>query len=133
MMGVTQAAGLSLRWFRDNLGSGEEDGREPYERLSEEAASAPAGAEGAFWAPYLMGERTPHLDPSARAAFIGLTASHTRAHLVRAIMEGVAYSLKDTFAIFEEIGVPRRKSASVEVEPALHSGGKFRRMSTGKR
>jgi xylulokinase len=109
MMGVTQAAGLSLRWFRDNFGSGKEDGRDPYERLSEEAATVPAGAEGAYWAPYLMGERTPYLDPSARAAFVGLTASHTRAHLVRAIMEGVAYSLKDTFTIFEEIGVPAVK------------------------
>jgi xylulokinase len=109
MMGVTQAAGLSLRWFRDNFGAGKEDGHDPYERLSEEAASAPAGAEGAFWAPYLMGERTPHLDPSARAAFVGLTASHTRAHLVRAILEGVAYSLKDTFTIFKEIGVPVQK------------------------
>ena len=106
VMGVTQAAGLSLRWFRDNFGSGKDDGRDPYERLSEEAASVPAGAEGAFWAPYLMGERTPHLDPSARAAFVGLTASHTRAHLIRAVMEGVAYSLKDTFAIFDEIKVP---------------------------
>ncbi len=109
MMGVTQAAGLSLRWFRDNFGAGKDDGRDPYERLSDEAASAPAGAEGAFWAPYLMGERTPHLDPSARAAFVGLTASHTRAHLVRAILEGVAYSLKDTFTIFKEIGVPVEK------------------------
>jgi xylulokinase len=106
VMGVTQAAGLSLRWFRDNFGAGKEDGRDPYERLSEEAASVAAGAEGAFWAPYLMGERTPHLDPSARAAFVGLTASHTRAHLIRAVLEGVAYSLKDTFSIFSEIGVP---------------------------
>jgi xylulokinase len=106
VMGVTQAAGLSLRWFRDNFGVGEGDGREAYERLSEEAASVPEGSEGAFWAPYLMGERTPHLDPSARAAFVGLTASHTRAHLVRAILEGVAYSLKDTFTIFDEINVP---------------------------
>jgi xylulokinase len=53
-----------------------------------------------------MGERTPHLDPSARAAFVGLTASHTRAHLIRAVLEGVAYSLKDTFTIFDEINVP---------------------------
>ncbi len=109
MMGVTQAAGLSLRWFRDNFGAGTDDGRDPYERLTEEAAAAPVGAEGAFWAPYLMGERTPHLDPSARAAFVGLTASHTRGHLVRAILEGVAYSLKDTFTIFDEIGVPVQK------------------------
>jgi xylulokinase len=106
VMGVTQAAGLSLRWFRDHFGAGTEDGRDPYERMTEEAASVKAGAEGAFWAPYLMGERTPHLDPSARAAFVGLTASHTRAHLIRAVLEGVAYSLKDTFTIFDEIKVP---------------------------
>jgi xylulokinase len=106
VMGVTQAAGLSLRWFRDQFGAEPDDGRDPYERLSDEAARVPAGSEGAFWAPYLMGERTPHLDPNARAAFVGLSASHTRAHLVRAILEGVAYSLKDTLTIFDEIGVP---------------------------
>lgn len=106
VMGVTQAAGLSLRWFRDNFGARAEDGRDPYDRLSAEAAAAPAGCEGAFWAPYLMGERTPHLDPFARAAFVGLSASHTRAHLIRAILEGVAYSLRDTFTIFDEICVP---------------------------
>jgi xylulokinase len=106
LMGVTQAAGLSLRWFRDRFGAGADDGRDPYERMTEEAASVNPGAEGAFWAPYLMGERTPHLDPSARAAFVGLTASHTRAHLIRAVLEGVAYSLKDTFTIFDEIKVP---------------------------
>ena len=106
VMGVTQAAGLSLRWFRDQFGAGADDGRDPYERLAAEAAAVPAGCEGAFWAPYLMGERTPHVDPNARAAFVGLSASHTRAHLVRAILEGVAYSLKDTFTIFGEIRVP---------------------------
>ena len=71
--------------------------------LSEEAASAPAGAEGLIWPPYLMGERTPHLDPHARAALVGLTASHTRAHVVRAVLEGVAFSLQDTFEIFAEM------------------------------
>lgn len=106
VMGVTQAAGLSLRWFRDRFGAGADDGRDPYERLSAEAATIPAGAEDLFWAPYLMGERTPHLDPFARAAFVGLSASHTRAHLIRAILEGVAYSLKDTFTIFADIHVP---------------------------
>jgi xylulokinase len=106
VMGVTQAAGLSLRWFRDRFGAGASDGRDPYERMTDEAESVKPGAEGAFWAPYLMGERTPHLDPSARAAFVGLTASHTRAHLIRAVLEGVAYSLKDTFTIFDEIKVP---------------------------
>jgi xylulokinase len=109
VMGVTQAAGLSLRWFRDNFGSGVDDGRDPYERLSDEAAKTPIGAEGLFWAPYLMGERTPHLDPNARGALVGLSASHTRGHIVRAIMEGVAYSLKDTFSIFDEMKVPVTK------------------------
>jgi len=106
VMGVTQAAGLSLRWFRDTFGAGSDDGRDPYERLSEEAAAAPAGAGGALWAPYLMGERTPHLDPHARAALTGLTAAHTRAHVVRAVLEGVAFSLRDTLTIFGEMGVP---------------------------
>lgn len=109
LMGVTQAAGLSLRWFRDQLFSGDTGPGDPYDRMCEEAARVSAGADGAFWAPYLMGERTPHLDPNARAAFLGLTASHTRAHLIRAILEGVAYSLKDTFTILEEIGVPAER------------------------
>lgn len=106
VMGVTQAAGLSLRWFRDQFGASTEDGRDPYERLADEAASVPAGADGALWAPYLMGERTPHLDPHARGALVGLTASHTRAHIIRAILEGVAFSLRDTFEIFKELNVP---------------------------
>ena len=107
VMGVTQAAGLSLRWFRDRFGSGSAtDGRDPYERLTEEAATVPPGADGLLWAPYLMGERTPHLDSEARAILAGLTASHTRAHVVRAILEGVAFSLRDTFTIFGEMNVP---------------------------
>lgn len=106
VMGVTQGAGLSLRWFRDQFGAGVDDGRDPYERLSEEAATVPPGSDGVLWAPYLMGERTPHLDPHARAALIGLSASHKRAHVVRAILEGVAFSLRDTLTIFEEMGVP---------------------------
>ncbi len=106
VMGVTQGAGLSLRWFRDQFGAGADDGRDPYERLTEEAANVPAGANGLLWAPYLMGERTPHLDPDARAALVGLTASHKRAHLVRAILDGVAFSLRDTFEIFKEMSVP---------------------------
>jgi xylulokinase len=106
VMGVTQAAGLSLRWFRDQFGAGAQDGRDPYEHLTEEAAKAPPGCDGLLWTPYLMGERTPHLDGKARAALVGLTASHTRAHVIRAILEGVAFSLCDTFTIFEEMHVP---------------------------
>jgi len=109
VMGVTQAAGLSLRWFRDQFGTGKNDGRDPYERLSDEAASVPPGSEGLLWAPYLMGERTPHLDPNIRGALVGLSSSHKRAHIIRAIQEGVAFSLKDTFSIFEEMNVPITK------------------------
>jgi xylulokinase len=106
VMGVTQGAGLSLRWFRDQFGAGKDDGRDPYDRLAEEAAKTPPGADGLLWAPYLMGERTPHLDPNARGALVGLTAQHTRAHVIRAILEGVAFSLRDSLTLFREIGVP---------------------------
>src|SRR5882724_3899911 len=107
VMGVTQAAGLSLRWFRDRLACpSTKSGGDPYETLTAEAATVPAGADGLLWAPYLMGERTPHLDAEARGALVGLTASHTRAHVVRAILEGVAFSLKDTFTLFSELKVP---------------------------
>jgi xylulokinase len=107
VMGVTQAAGLSLRWFRDCFGSkSAKENADSYDQLTAEAATVPAGAEGLLWAPYLMGERTPHLDPNARAVLAGLTASHTRAHVVRAILEGVTFSLRDTFTIFREMNVP---------------------------
>ncbi|MGB7188853.1 MAG: xylulokinase [Acidobacteriaceae bacterium] len=101
VMGVTQAAGLSLRWLRDVLAPGTD-----YEALTADAGRIPAGSDGLLWTPYLLGERTPHLDSQARAAFVGLTAGHTRGHLVRAVLEGVAYSLKDTFTLFAELGIP---------------------------
>jgi len=103
VMGVTQAAGLSLRWFRDNLATGT-----GYDQLTAEASKVAPGADSLLWTPYLMGERTPHLDGQARAALVGLTASHTRGHIVRAILEGVAFSLRDSFTIFEEMNVPVR-------------------------
>ena len=106
VMGVTQAAGLSLRWFKDRFGVRSENSRDPYDLLADEASAAPPGSAGLFWLPYLMGERTPHCDPNARAALLGLTASHNRSHVVRAIMEGVAFSLKDSFTIFEELKIP---------------------------
>lgn len=103
LMGVTQGAGLSLRWFRDQFGAIGDDGCDSYDRLTKEASSVSSGSDGLMWTPYLMGERTPHLDPFARAALVGLTASHTRAHIVRAMLEGVVFSLRDTFEIFSEI------------------------------
>jgi xylulokinase len=101
MTGVTLAAGQSLKWFREALGSGA-----TYDELTNEAEVIRSGSDGAVWLPYLMGERTPHLDPNARAAFVGLTASHTRGHLTRAIMEGVAFSLHEAIDIFRELDTP---------------------------
>ncbi len=111
VMGVTLGAGLSLRWFRDQFAQTERamaelTGLDPYEYLTEEAARAPAGCEGLIYLPYLMGERTPHLDPHARGVFFGLTGRHTRAHVVRSILEGVAYSLRDSLELLREMGVP---------------------------
>ena len=100
VMGVTQGAGLSLQWFRNRLAPGTD-----YDALTAEAGNSPAGAHGLFWLPYLMGERTPHLDASARGGWIGLTASHTRADLIRAIIEGVSYSQRDCLDIIEELGI----------------------------
>jgi xylulokinase len=101
VMGVTQSAGLSFRWFRDTFAAGAN-----YDTLTAEAAQIPPGSDGLLWAPYLLGERTPHLDSQATAAFVGITAGHTRAHFVRAVLEGVAYSLRDTFTLFAELGIP---------------------------
>ena len=101
VMGVTQGAGLSLQWFRNQLAPGTD-----YDRLTAEAAESPAGAQGLFWLPYLMGERTPHLDATARGGWIGLTNRHTRADLIRAVIEGVSYSQRDCLDIVAGLGVP---------------------------
>jgi len=111
VMGVMQAAGLSLKWLRDNFGGLEramatQTGVDAYEYLSAGAAELPAGAEGLIWLPYLNGERTPHLDANARGVLFGLTARHTRAHVVRAMMEGVAYGLRDSLEIIRGMKVP---------------------------
>jgi xylulokinase len=101
VMGVTQSAGLSLQWVRNQIAPGAS-----YDALMSEAATAPAGSQGLFWLPYLMGERTPHLDANARGGWIGLTAKHTRADLIRSVIEGVSYSVKDCLQIVEELNVP---------------------------
>lgn len=100
VMGVTQGAGLSLQWLRNQLMPGED-----YGVLTREASAAELGSQGLYWLPYLMGERTPHLDAAARAAWVGLTASHKRADLIRSVIEGVCYSQKDGLDIIEEMGV----------------------------
>src|SRR5450755_885919 len=110
LMGVTQGAGLSLRWVRDNIGLPEMAmerwaGVDAYITLAKEAEHVPAGSDGLLFLPYLQGERTPHLDAYARGGWIGLTASHNRRHLVRSVLEGVAFSLKDCFSIIQEQGL----------------------------
>jgi xylulokinase len=100
VMGVTQGAGLSLQWFRNQFAAGAS-----YDDLTAEASRAETGSQGLYWLPYLMGERTPHLDAYARGGWVGLTAKHTRADLIRAVLEGVSYSQKDCLALIDSMGV----------------------------
>lgn len=100
VMGVTQGAGLSLQWFRKQLAPGA-----GYDSLMTEAAAAKPGCDGLYWLPYLMGERTPHLDATIRGGWIGLTARHTRADLIRSLIEGVSYSQRDGLDIIENLGI----------------------------
>ena len=100
LMGVTLSAAGSLQWYRDTLAPGES-----FEALVWEAASAPAGSEGLIFLPYLSGERTPYPDPLARGAFVGLTVRHRRAHLTRAVLEGVAFSMRDCLDLFAGAGL----------------------------
>lgn len=110
VMGVTQGAGLSLKWFRDNFCAPEKEtakymGVDEYYLMDKEADTVPIGAERLLYLPYLMGERTPHLDPNARGMFFGLSAMHTKKHMLRAVMEGVSYSLRDCVEVFREMDI----------------------------
>lgn len=120
LMGVMLSAGGSLRWFRDTLGWMEKQvaalaGRDPYELLTSEADSVPAGSEGLIFLPYLTGERTPYPDPDARGVFLGLTLRHRKPHLVRALLEGVAYGLRDSMELVKGLGL--------EIQQVRISGG----------
>ncbi len=98
-MGVMLSAAGSLRWLRDTAAPGV-----PYEQLTAEAAAWPPGVEGLVFLPYLVGERTPHADPDARGAFVGLSIRHDRGALVRAVLEGVAFGLRDSLDLIYELG-----------------------------
>jgi xylulokinase len=100
-MSVMLSAAGSLRWYRDAIAPGEAFGG-----LVEEAAGAPAGSEGAIFLPYLSGERSPHPDPDARGAFVGLSLTHARRHLTRAVLEGVAFGLRDGLDLMIAAGMP---------------------------
>nr|MDQ3328546.1 xylulokinase [Chloroflexota bacterium] len=106
LMGVHQAAGYSLRWLRDTLGFDGKGGDAVYERMTEEAAEVPPLAHGLVFLPYLQGERTPHMDAAARGVFFGLSGVHSRADLTRAVLEGVAFSLRDSWEILRKQGLP---------------------------
>ncbi len=109
-MGVMLSAAGSLRWLRDAVAR-----RGPYETLLGEAEAWSPGAEGLLFLPYLAGERTPHVDPAARGAFAGLSLRHDRGALVRAVLEGVAFGLRDSLELLRSLGV--------QPEAARVSGG----------
>jgi xylulokinase len=110
VMGVVLSAGGSFQWFRNELGKAEVEmakrqGSDPYFLLTDEAALAGPGAEGLFFLPYLDGERTPHFDPEAKGAWVGLTARHGRAHMIRSLLEGATFAMRDSLELIREMGV----------------------------
>ena len=115
VMGVVQAAGLSLKWIKDNLcvdisENAKKDGTSSYAVIDKIATETPIGSNGVMYAPYLMGERTPHLDPFARGAFVGIGGANTRGDMLRATMEGVGFALKDSLEIFSSLNVALKKT-----------------------
>ncbi|MGA9349383.1 MAG: xylulokinase [Anaerolineae bacterium] len=120
LMGVMLSAGGSFRWYRDTLGDLEriraaESGQDAYDLLIEAAGKAPPGCEGLLFLPYLSGERTPYPDPNARGVFCGLTLRHSKAHLTRAVLEGVTYGLRDSLELMRALGL--------SIEQVRASGG----------
>ncbi|WAH37968.1 xylulokinase [Alicyclobacillus dauci] len=110
VMGVTQAAGGSLQWYRRRFAAefeqlAEQNNTDIYTLLLEAAAKAPAGSDGLLFLPYLMGERAPHLDPYASGTWLGIHWNHEREHFLRAVLEGVSYSLKDCWGIIANMGL----------------------------
>jgi xylulokinase len=110
VMGVVLSAGGSFQWFRNELGKAEiemarEKGEDPYYLLTDEAALVGPGAEGLFFLPYLTGERTPHFDPDAKGAWVGLTVRHGRAHMIRSLLEGATFAMRDSLELIREMGV----------------------------
>lgn len=111
VMGVVLSAGGSLQWYRNQLceqqvASAKRQKVDPYQLITDQASQSPAGSEGLFFLPYLTGERTPHADPDARAAWIGLSLRHGRPHLSRAVIEGATYAMRDSLEIIQELNIP---------------------------
>jgi xylulokinase len=108
LMGVMLSAAGSLRWYRDTVAPDM-----TFDALLAPAADVPPGSEGLLFLPYLTGERTPHPDPLARGAFVGLTVRHTRAHMTRAVLEGVAFGLRDSFELMRTVGLAELRQVRV--------------------
>ncbi|MBD3308037.1 xylulokinase [candidate division KSB3 bacterium] len=106
LLGAILAGGFTFKWFRNVLSAAQPYS---YEAMTDEAAQIAPGAEGALFLPYLAGERTPHMDSLARGVFFGLTVRHTRAHMIRAIMEGVVFAMRDCLEIFKQLQVSPEK------------------------
>lgn len=109
-MGVSLTGGGAINWFQQTLCAElSKGGADTFKTLNQEASAVTPGSEGLFFLPYLAGERTPHADPDARGCFIGLTLKHSRGHMVRSVMEGVAYAMRDSLSIIQEMGIPVRQ------------------------
>ncbi len=128
LMAVTLSAGGSFQWFRNLLRTIHPD--LSYDDLIPLAREAPVGSEGLLFLPYLSGERTPHLDPLARGAFIGLTTRHTLAHMARAVIEGVVFSLRDGLEVMRNLGVAVEEVRTTGGGGRHGSGGKYRQIFT---
>ena len=112
LMGVVLSAGAALGWFRRVLAGTKGSGLS-YEELISEAEEVPAGADGLTFLPYLTGERTPHADSNARGVFVGLHSGHERGHLVRAVLEGVTFALRDSLELMRGLGVDATEAVAV--------------------
>lgn len=114
VMGVVLSAGGSLQWYRNQLAQAEiaaakKKKIDVYELITQQAAEAPPGSEGLYFLPYLTGERTPHADPHARAAWIGLSLRHGKSHMARSVMEGATYAMRDSLEIIDGMNIPIRE------------------------
>ena len=132
LMGVMLSAGGSLQWYRDAYCQPEKVvagalGHDPYEIICAEAARAPVGSEGLIFLPYLTGERAPYADPNARGVLFGMTRRTDRTHVARAVLEGVAYGMADSFQIMEEMNAADHsrcghRAAARKASLARHAG-----------
>ena len=110
IMGAHLSGGVALKWLKNNI-----LGAESFDAMTALAQEVTAGSEGLLFLPYLNGERTPHNDPNAKAVYLGMTLRHDKRHMIRSTMEGIVYSMKESYAIFRSLGI---KGGTVSLQPA---------------